>query len=88
VVSLKLPKLLSQIPKSSSAEVHQIRNSLKYVSYKDRKTVAANLKSIYQSVSEEEARMRPEMGFTVSLYQQKLAIKLGKPDKPIYYQCD
>jgi|GEM_PF-997954 len=67
---------------------YQIRNSLKYVSYKDRKTVAADLKSIYQSVSEEEARMRPEMGFTVSLYQQRLAIKLGKSDKPVYYQCD
>jgi len=37
--------------------VHQIRNSLKYVSYKDRKTVAADLKKIYSSVSEQEARM-------------------------------
>lgn len=37
--------------------VHQIRNSLKYVSYKDRKTVAKDLKNIYRSVTEEEARM-------------------------------
>ena len=37
--------------------VHQIRNSLKYVSYKDRKAVAADLKNIYRSVTEEEARM-------------------------------
>lgn len=37
--------------------VHQIRNSLKYVSYKDRKTVAAELKNIYQLISEEEALM-------------------------------
>ena len=37
--------------------VHQIRNSLKYVSYKDRKTIAKDLKNIYQSVTEEEARM-------------------------------
>ena len=37
--------------------VHQIRNSLKYVSYKDRKTVARDLKNIYRSVTEEEARM-------------------------------
>ena len=36
--------------------VHQIRNSLKYVSYKDRKAVAADLKNIYYSVTEEEAR--------------------------------
>jgi putative transposase len=37
--------------------VHQIRNSLKYVSYKDRKAVASDLKNIYRSVTEEEARM-------------------------------
>jgi len=30
--------------------VHQIRNSLKYVSYKHRKAVVANLKPIYQAV--------------------------------------
>lgn len=37
--------------------VHQIRHSLKYVSYKDRKAVAADLKKIYRSVTEEEASM-------------------------------
>ena len=37
--------------------VHQIRNSLRYVSWKDRKTLAADLKNIYRSVTEEEARM-------------------------------
>lgn len=35
--------------------VHLIRNSLKYVPYKDRKAVAADLKKIYQSASLEEA---------------------------------
>lgn len=35
--------------------VHQIRNSLKYVSYKDRKIVASDLKTIYTAVSEDEA---------------------------------
>ena len=35
--------------------VHQIRNSLKYVSYKDRKAVVADLKPIYQAATEEEA---------------------------------
>lgn len=35
--------------------VHQIRNSLTYISYKDRKAVAANLKPIYTAVSEDEA---------------------------------
>jgi putative transposase len=35
--------------------VHQIRNSLAYVSYKDRKKVAADLKLVYGSVTEDEA---------------------------------
>ena len=35
--------------------VHQVRNSLKYVSYKDRKVVASDLKRIYQSATAEEA---------------------------------
>lgn len=37
--------------------VHQVRNSVKYVSYKDRKAVAADLKKIYSSVSEQEAKL-------------------------------
>ena len=35
--------------------VHQIRNSLQYVSYKDRKKVAADLRLIYTAINEEEA---------------------------------
>ena len=35
--------------------VHLIRNSLKYVSYKDRKAVAADLKKVYGSATESEA---------------------------------
>lgn len=35
--------------------VHQIRNSLAYVSYKDRRELAADLKLIYSSITEEEA---------------------------------
>lgn len=35
--------------------VHLIRNSLQYVSYKDRKEVAASLKTIYQSATVAEA---------------------------------
>lgn len=37
--------------------VHQVRNSVKFVSYKDRKSVTADLKRIYSSVSEQEAKM-------------------------------
>ena len=36
--------------------VHMVRNSMKYVPWKDYKPVAADLKRIYQSVTEEEAR--------------------------------
>lgn len=35
--------------------VHMVRNSMKYVPWKDYKAVTADLKRIYQSVSEEEA---------------------------------
>lgn len=35
--------------------VHQIRNSLKYVSYKNKKQVAADLKIIYTAINEEVA---------------------------------
>jgi putative transposase len=35
--------------------VHQIRNSLTYISYKDRKAVAVDLKPIYTAVTEDEA---------------------------------
>jgi transposase-like protein len=36
--------------------VHQIRNSLKHVSYKDRKILLMDLKKIYQATNEEAAR--------------------------------
>ena len=36
--------------------VHMIRSSLKYVSYKDRKEVVSDLKKIYGSITENEAR--------------------------------
>jgi putative transposase len=35
--------------------VHMVRNSLSYVSYKDRKAVAAGLKTVYTAVNEAEA---------------------------------
>ncbi len=37
--------------------VHQIRNSLKYVSYKDFKAVTASLKPIYKAPTEEAAHL-------------------------------
>ncbi len=37
--------------------VHMIRNSLKYVSYKERKKVAGDLKRIYQATNKDEARI-------------------------------
>jgi len=40
--------------------VHMVRNSLKYVGYKERKEVASDLKQIYQSITEEEALLALE----------------------------
>ncbi|KXO10587.1 Mobile element protein [Marinobacter excellens LAMA 842] len=40
--------------------VHMVRNSLRYVSWKDYKAVTADLKQIYQSASEHEARQALE----------------------------
>lgn len=40
--------------------VHLIRNSLRYVSWKDKKSVVADLKQIYQSVTEQEAALELE----------------------------
>ena len=37
--------------------VHMVRNSLKYVSWKQRKEVAADLKAIYQAPTDEQAEM-------------------------------
>jgi transposase-like protein len=36
--------------------IHMVRNSLRFVSWKERKAVVADLKRIYQSVTESEAR--------------------------------
>jgi putative transposase len=38
--------------------VHMVRNSLSYVSYKDRKAVAANLRLVYTSATEAEAEQQ------------------------------
>jgi len=37
--------------------VHQIRSSLKFVSWKDRKAVAKDLKSVYSAIHEEDAQL-------------------------------
>ena len=37
--------------------IHQIRNSLKYIYYKDQKAIMADLKTFYQALTLEEAEM-------------------------------
>ncbi len=37
--------------------VHMVRNSLRFVSWEDRKRVVADLKAVYQAATEEQARM-------------------------------
>jgi putative transposase len=41
--------------------VHQIRNSLSYISYKDRKAVVSDLKPIYTAITEDEALFALEL---------------------------
>ena len=50
------PKTIVQI-----CIVHQIRNSLNFVSYKDRKAVAADLKPVYTAATAEEALSQLEL---------------------------
>lgn len=40
--------------------IHQIRNTIRYVSYKDVKKVTADLKPIYKASTEEAAQMETE----------------------------
>jgi putative transposase len=58
--------------------VHMVRNSLKYVSYKHRKEVAADLKLVYGAATEAQAQVyldlkAREVGSTLPLHQQALA---------------
>jgi len=49
--------------------VHMVRNSLKFVSWKDRKAVAADLKKIYRSLTVEEAEQ--ELLTFTEIWEQK-----------------
>ncbi len=49
--------------------VHMVRNSLKFVSWKDRKAVAADLKKIYRSLTVEEAEQ--ELASFAELWDEK-----------------
>jgi len=71
--------------------VHQIRNSLAYVSHKEKKKVAADLKPVYTAATEEEALAALEAFAEKwdSRYTGHLKIVAGqlaedKPDVPFY----
>ena len=49
--------------------VHMVRNSLKFVSWKDRKAVAAELKKIYRSLTAEEAEQ--ELASFAEIWDEK-----------------
>jgi len=49
--------------------VHMVRNSLKFVSWKDRKAVAADLKKIYRSLTVEEAEQ--ELASFAEIWDEK-----------------
>jgi putative transposase len=72
--------------------VHQIRNSLKYVSYKDRKKLVSDLKPIYTASTEEEAHLAleafanrwdkqyPQIAKSWYVHWDNLMIFLGYPE--------
>lgn len=54
-----LPEAINSVYPKSQIQlciVHMVRNSLKFVPFKDRKEVAADLKKIYTGINEEQAR--------------------------------
>ncbi len=54
-----LPKLLKNVFPESATQicvVHQIRNSCRYVVWKDKKAFTADMKHIYNAPSQEAAR--------------------------------
>ncbi|MFU7501951.1 MAG: IS256 family transposase [Candidatus Tisiphia sp.] len=73
--------------------VHQIRNSLKYVSYKDRKELAGDLKPIYTASTEEEAHLvlesfeakwskqYPQIAKSWYVHWENLMVFLGYPEE-------
>lgn len=84
--------------------VHQVRNTLKYVFYKDMKKFVADLKKIYLAPDEEKGKEQLERATEKwnSKYpnsMEELAQQLGYPDSHIqvlirceedniYYECD
>lgn len=73
--------------------VHQIRNSLRYVSYKDRKELAGDLKPIYTASTEKEAlsaleafeskwnKQYPQIAKSWYVHWDNLMIFLGYPEE-------
>lgn len=58
-----LPEAVESVYPKASVQlciVHMVRNSLRFVSWKDRKAVASDLKRIYTSINETEARRELE----------------------------
>lgn len=55
--------------------VHQIRNSLKFVSYKDRRKIIADIKKIYKATSEKAARKAFEEFKAIWQDKYHLAVK-------------
>ena len=63
--------------------VHQVRNTLKYVSDKDRKAFANDLKMIYNAPSEQEGREALESDLFSSTYSHVKSAKKQEASLPI-----
>lgn len=73
--------------------VHQIRNSLTYISYEDRKAVVSGLKPIYTAVSEDEPLFALELfgekwNAQLAAYQSDVRSVQRNPPRRLYDQRD
>ena len=66
--------------------IHQLRNWLKYVSYKEQKALMVDLKKVYQALTMEEAEsafeaFREKWGKRASYHHSLLGKELGRIDR-------
>ena len=68
--------------------IHMVRNSLKYVSWKDYKAITAALKQIYQAATEEQALLAldhfPTTGMPSTRRSASLGARIGRTSIPCF----
>ena len=73
------PEAISAVyPKTEVQQciIHQIRNSTKYVSYKDIKALMADLKKVYGAVGSLSARSKYTLASTAAIFSDRFLINI------------